>query len=278
MDPRRTARAVFAAYEEHDVLTYASALAFKLTFALIPMALAALGLLGMFNLDETWRSDIAPQAKANLSAPAFALIDDTVRRVLSQRQLFWATVGLALAIWEVSGATRGVMGVLDRVYRVRRKRSFTERVAVSLLLAVAATVLGVGAVAVVELGPQFLGPFGLIIRLLVALALLAVLLAILVRYAPAEQQSWHLVTRGGALTLTGWATMSVLFAVYLRDIADYGSIFGNLTTVIVVFEYVYLSMIALLTGLVVDRLANGSGESRAQPARRHAGRTRAPAP
>jgi membrane protein len=257
MDLRRTARAVFAAYDEHDVLTYASAISFQIAFALIPLALCGLGLLGLFNLGPTWQSDIAPQLRSGLSPEAFKLVDNTVHQVLDHRRGFWATLGLLLTIWEMSGATRGVMGVLDRIYRIRRTRSFRERVAVSIALATASTALIGLAVGTVLLGPHFLGPFGVVVRWAIALLLLSALLAIVVRYAPAQQRSWRLVSRGSGFTLAGWVAMSLLFAVYLRDIADYNTIFGNLATVIVTFEYLYLSAIVFLTGLVLDALSEG---------------------
>jgi membrane protein len=261
---RRTARQVVAAYDEHDVLTYAGAIAFKLAFSLIPLTLVGLGLLGAFDLAGSYRSEVAPDLQREVSPAVFAVLDQTVRHVLDHRQLLWSTVGVALALWEISGATRGVMGVLDRIFRVGRERSFAERIAVSVALAVAATVLGLLAVAMLEFGSGlvdalagtsvFAGVAATVVSWALGLGCLALLLAILVRYAPAEPRSWRLVTRGSALTLGGWVGASALFGLYLRELADYGTLFGNLATVIVVFEYLYLSSVVLLTGLVLDAL------------------------
>src|SRR5919205_2820784 len=112
------------AFERNDLLTYASAISFKLFFALIPLALFGLGLLGGSGFEGVWASHLAPQLREAVSPPAFRVIDDTVREVLSQRQLFWVTAGAALAIWEMSGAVRAVMGVLDRIYDASRQRGF----------------------------------------------------------------------------------------------------------------------------------------------------------
>jgi uncharacterized BrkB/YihY/UPF0761 family membrane protein len=45
-----------------------------------------------------------------------------------------------------------------------------------------------------------------------------------------------------------------VFAWYLSAVADYGSMFGALATVVVLLTYLYLSTIALLTGVQVDAL------------------------
>jgi membrane protein len=82
-----------------------------------------------------------------------------------------------------------------------------------------------------------------------------------VRWAPASRRPWHWVSFGTALVVVAWLAMSALFGFYVRNVADYGSIFGNLATVIVAFEYAYLSAIVFLAGLAVDGLAqNGSHE------------------
>jgi membrane protein len=260
----RTARQVVAAYDEHDVLTYAGAIAFKLAFSLIPLGLVGLGILGALDVADAYREQVAPDVRREVSPAVFTVLDQTVRRVLEHQQLLWTTVGLVLALWEVSGATRGVMGVLDRIFRIDRRRPYAERIAVSVALAVAATVLGLLAVGMLEFGSDaldaiagtsvFAGVAATVVGWLLGLGCLAVLLAVLVRYAPAERRSWRVVTRGSALTLAGWVGASLLFGFYLREVADYGSLFGNLATVIVVFEYLYLSSVVLLTGLVIDAL------------------------
>lgn len=49
--------------------------------------------------------------------------------------------------------------------------------------------------------------------------------------------------------------MSLVFSWYLSSVADYGSIFGSLATLIVLMEYLYLSSIVFLSGIQLDALA-----------------------
>src|SRR4051794_28455379 len=85
MHPRRTAKALVHVFAEHDLLTYASAISFQVFFALIPLALTALGILGALHLESVWSDDLAPQLKPQVSGPVFQVIDDTVRRVFRAR-------------------------------------------------------------------------------------------------------------------------------------------------------------------------------------------------
>jgi membrane protein len=215
-----------------------------------------LGLLGLSDLSGTWKSDLAPQVRDNVSPALFVVIDDTVDQVLGAKQGWWVTLGAGLAVWQVSAAVRGVMEVLDTIYDIQPQRGMWHKLAVSVALAVAATVLLVSALAVVQFGDALLGgTLGTLARWLVALALLTALIGVMVRFGPSRPRSWGLVTRGSAVTLVCWVATSLGFGLYLREVADYGSIFGNLATLIIALEYFYLSTLAFLTGLTLDRLA-----------------------
>src|SRR3954469_1209019 len=101
------------AFADNDLLTYASAISFRVLFAVVPLTLLGLGLLGAFGLTEVWGSDVAPQVRHEVSPAGFQVIDDTVRKVLAEKQFFWVTAGAVIAIWEVSGAMRALMTVLS---------------------------------------------------------------------------------------------------------------------------------------------------------------------
>jgi membrane protein len=255
MHPRRTFDALVRAFDEHDLLTYATAIAFNAIFAVIPLALSGLALLGVLGAERVWTEHLAPDLRGQVSPDVFHVIDSSVRNVLRARQGFWVTLGAALAVWEVSGAMRAVMTVLDRIYGVARKRGRVERYRVSMLLSLAVTVLLVAATFVFELAPATGSTLATIARWPLAAALLLAALAAVVRWAPAEHRTWRWVTFGTGLVVGAWLLMSLLFGIYLRELADYGSIFGNLATVIVGFEYAYLSAIVFLAGLSVDGIA-----------------------
>jgi membrane protein len=97
----------------------------------------------------------------------------------------------------------------------------------------------------------------------VALALMFAVVALLVSRAPVDHQPWHWVTFGSVVVVAAWALTSVVLGWYLTGIADYGSIFGALATVVIVLSYLYFASAAFLTGaqldaLVRDRVENGA--------------------
>ena len=249
------------AFVENDLLTYASAISFQILSAIVPFLLFGFGLLGFLHLDDVWSEELAPKAKDSLSGAAFAFMDEAIRKALTSRQVFWITAGFLIALWEVSGAVRAVMGALNRTYEIETRRSWKRRMAVSTVLAVAIGACWLGAIAVVVLGPVLVGEVhGILAALLflvrwaVAGALLLLAVALLLHYAPERWQPLHWVTFGTVLIMAGWLGMSLGFGFYLREIADYNSIFGGLATVVVLIAYLYASAVVFLGGVQVDAL------------------------
>ena len=273
--PRAAMREILAGYKQNDLLTYASAISFQVVFALVPLALLALGLIGTFGAPEVWTHDVAPTVKENVSAPVFRVMDDTVRQILAHKQLFWVTLGAAIAVWEVSGAMRATMQVLNRVYGVPEGRSFRRKLLESIVLSTVVTVLLLLAAAVTKLGPiaakALLGK-GAIVSVLsflaswgAAVALLFLVVAIVVRLAPDTRRPVRWVTFGGVLVIAGWVLMSGLYGVYISELADYASIFGSLGVVMVTMSYIYLSAIVFLTGVQLDSLVRNKVDIRHEP-------------
>jgi membrane protein len=259
MDLRKLTREVIDGFDRNDLLTYASAIAFQVLTAIVPFLLFLLGLLGFLDLTEVWEDDLAPEVRERVSENAFQLIDDTVRTVLDERQLFWVTGGFLLALWQMSGGVRAVMGALDGVYDTRRHRPARERYPLSMVLALAVAVLIVAAAAVARFLPLLYGDLPDLLeiasfagRWLLAAALLALAVGLLVHYAPGVRRPLPWVSFGTLLVIVGWVGMSIAFGAYLTQIASYGSIFGHLATVIVLMAYLYAVAVVFLAGAQID--------------------------
>jgi membrane protein len=264
LSPRAAVQAILTGFKENDLLTYASAISFQVFFALVPLALLSLGLLGTFGLSGWWSTDAAHTVRDNVSGPVYRVIDGTVRNILVHRQAFWVTLGAAIAVWEVSGAMRATMQVLNRVYGVEEKRSFRRKLWESIVLSTAVTFMLLLAAAVVKVGPHaakslfgkgaavavlsFLASWG------AAVALLFLVVAIVVRFAPDTRRPVRWVTFGGVLVIVGWIGMSLLYGFYITQLADYASVFGSLAVVMVTMSYIYLSAIVFLSGVQLDSL------------------------
>lgn len=275
VDPRRITRpdlpdfgTLRERFEEDDVLTSASALAFQVLAALIPLVLFALAVAGFLNLGDVWE-EAADAIRPDLSPASFIVIDDTVTKVIEEQQPLWLTIGLALTLWRISAAMRAVMTALDKIYRAG-ERSVEGRLLISIGLAVAFTVLLLLAVATIHLGARLVDPPGVlavlwaIVRWAVAFALLLAAVGLVLHHGPAQPQSLGWVSLGSVLAVGFWLVASLAFAFYVTNIASYGSLFGSFASLFILLTYLYLSVTAFLLGVLVDAVVREeSQDSRA---------------
>lgn len=259
MEARKLAHEVILGFERNDLLTYASAISFQILTAIVPFLLFALGLIGFLELDSVWAKDLAPEVEPRVSKEVFTILDETVTKVVEEQRAFWLTAGFALALWQVSGAVRAIMGALDGVYGTRRHRPARERYPLSLWLSVGVGALIVAAFCVVRFTPLLVGDGGWLLDLLFfvgrwtcAGALLALAVGLLVHYAPGVTRPLPWVSFGTVLVIAGWLAMSIGFWIYLTRIADYESVFGHLATAIVLMAYLYAGATVFLAGAQID--------------------------
>jgi membrane protein len=259
MEARKLFSEVVDGFERNDLLTYASAISFQILTAIVPFLLFVLGLIGFLELDAVWAKDLAPEVRPRVSKEVFSVLDDTVTQVVEKQQAFWLTAGFALALWQVSGAVRAVMGALDGVYGSRTHRPARQRYPLSLWLSVAVGFLIVAAFCTVRFIPLLVGDVGwvlgallFLLRWLVAAGLLAFAVGLLVHYAPGVSRPLPWVSFGTLLVIGGWVAMSIGFWLYLTRIADYESVFGHLATVIVLMAYLYALATVFLAGAQID--------------------------
>jgi membrane protein len=208
-----------------------------------------------------WRDHLEPQIQANVSPAVFSVIRNGVDGVVPGHRVLWATLGGALALWQISGAVRAVMGALARIYRARGKRSFLRRYSISFVLSIEVGGCFV-LVAVCLLFAPFFSPghsaagtaLAFLIRWTLVIALLGVAVGLLVRHAPSAAQTVPWVSLGATIVIASWVLVSLVFHVYLVDVASYDSVFGSLAVVIGALAYLYVSTTVFLFGAQLDAI------------------------
>lgn len=255
-------RAVLDGFKQHDLLTYSSAISFQIITAVVPFAMSMLALAGLLHMNGVWVNHVAPELRTHVSAAVFTVISNVVIKALSGRQLFWATLGGALAAWQVSGAVRAVMGAFDRIYGAGSERPFLRRYLISFALSIATGGCFILATVCLVLAPFFSvhhpgaawDVFAFIARWAMAIGFLSLAVGLLVHFAPSCAQSLPWLSLGTAIVIMWWVIVTVGFYFYLTGLASYGSVFGSLASVIVVIGYLYISTTAFLFGAQLDAI------------------------
>jgi membrane protein len=237
-------------------MTYSSAIAFQILYAVVPLALVALAGLSLVGERSVYTDHIAPALRAHLSSDAFGIANRTATRVMAARALFWVTVGLAITLWGVAAALRATMTPLNAIYGARETRSWTRRMLVSFgtgLIVIVCTFTA----ALIVLGGRLVHPHGVastpffLLRWLVALVLLLAMIATVIRLVPAKKRPVRWITIGSTLSAVSWIVATIGFGAYISTVS-YSSYYGGLGSVILLLIYLHVSAIAFLLGVTVD--------------------------
>ena len=243
-------------FQEHNLLTYASAVAFEALIALVALVLLVVAILGEIGRTDVWTKQIGPQIKPKVLPEVYSGIDATFAKIFSASSLWLIVFATVVAIWEISGAVRACMEALSRVYDTTDDRPSMVRHAISLGIGVALTAALVGSLLLATAGRTLVhGTWGIlftIFRWVLSILLLTGAFGLLVRYAPAERRTKKWATAGAALVVVAWIVQSLIFWVYLRYLADYRSAAGSLLGVYFLTTYLYVAAIVLLVGVELD--------------------------
>jgi membrane protein len=252
------ARPLTRALREHRIGTHTGAIAFRVLVSLVPLVLLGLALLGMLGLEDVWTDSLAPAVQERVSAPVFTAIDFSVEEIFRSDSAGLIAFASLLLLWELSRAVRAVMVALNVIHDVDESRSAARVLATTVALAVAIGLAVVGSVLAVTVLPRLGEGVGRVLLTvaawLVAVALLMLVVALLVRYAPAEHPSPSWASAGSLLIVGTWVVASLLFGWWAGSVADYGSAVGSLTAFLFLTAYVLASSAIFLVGVELDEL------------------------
>jgi len=256
---RETAHDVAECFAEHGLLTYASAIAFRALVALVPLTLLGLALLGIFGLQDVWTDTIAPALKDHLTKPVFNGIDFTVTQIFTTDTWSLIALSIALVIWDMTWAVNAVMQALNRIHDVEERRSKLRRVAVAVGLGLAVVLCLIVAALVQSIAPSVtdgaLDTLLSIVRWPISIFFIWAAVALLFRYAPAEKPDFRWASGGSLLVIGTWLVASVLFRVWVTEVANFESATGSLTAFLLLTSYLLVSSTIFLIGAELDELA-----------------------
>lgn len=246
-------------FSDHDLSTYAAALAYRALFSIFPFLLFLMALLGFLNLPAffDW---LREQAALVLPPVAMQQVDPVIDQ-LQQSQGGLMSVGIVLALWTASIGVRALMNAMNKVYEVRESRATWKLFLLSVLYTIGLAIMMLLAAGFMTLGPQVMSwvasQIGLEqllvtvwvwIRWPLAIFLLMLAVALIYYATPDVQQDFRFITPGSVLAVVAWLGASVGFGIYVQNFANYNATYGSIGAIIVLLLYFYISAAVLLLG------------------------------
>ena len=246
-------------FNEHELLDHASSISFAVLKALVPLTLLGLAVLGAVGQRHVWKETMFPALRPHVQPATARAIDAAVEKIFSTDSTGLIVFASIVALWYISGSVRGVMTATNCIYECEETRSWKVRYPLSLALAAAIAVCVVGSALAVLAAPALAthGALEVVVaigRWLVAIVLLGLAVALLVRYAPVEARSKTWVSGGSVLVILAWVAASMIFKLLVTDVLNFKTATGSLGVFLVLSGYVYTSSIIFLLGVEVDEL------------------------
>jgi membrane protein len=243
-------------FNKHNLLTYASAIAFQALVAFVAMLLLALGILGAIGRQDVWTKQIAPQIEPRVLFPVFAGMNATVEKISHSGSAGLIAFAAVLAIWEISGVVRACMGAFAQVYEDEETRPWYIRFPISIALSIVVTAAIVGSLLLATAARTAVHgswsiPFT-ILRWLLEIGLMIAAFGLLVRFAPVKARTTRWASGGATLVVVAWVVQFLIFAEYLRTFANYRTAAGSLLGIYFLTTFLYVAAIILLVGIELD--------------------------
>ncbi|MGI8806789.1 MAG: YihY/virulence factor BrkB family protein [Acidimicrobiales bacterium] len=254
-------RAVKEFKEDRGTLTGAG-MAFYWFLSVFPAVLAAVGMLGLFDVKPETIGKITERITRALPGQASSVLTGPIQASTeSGGSVFAVLFGVAAALWSASAGMVGLQMGLDVAYDVKDDRKFVKKRLVAFELLLAMLVLGGLATAFIVFGAP-LGeslrdnlPFGsafvvlwTVLRWVLGLVALTGLFATVYYLAPnRDTPRWVWVSPGGILAAVIWLVASVGFSIYVNSFGSYAD-YGPLSGVVVLLFWLYLTALALILG------------------------------
>ncbi|HYD57219.1 MAG TPA: YihY/virulence factor BrkB family protein [Burkholderiales bacterium] len=169
-----------------------------------------------------------------------------------------AVGGILVALWSASKGVKTLMEALNVAYHEEEKRGFFRLNATALVLTLGAVLSAIVAIALIVALPAiitFLG-LGRVAEILIGLGHLLLLgalmvfgMAVVFRFGPSRKEAkWRWVSPGALSGTVLWLAGSALFAVYVRNFANYNETYGAMGAVVILLTWFLLTAYAILIG------------------------------
>ena len=253
---------------EDDVFVMASAVAFNMLIAAIPLALLGIGLTGYVLSAQvadpvqaivTMLVGNLPQSTAGVD-PSGA-VRGIVTSVLQRRSGF-TFLGASFFAWLATRLVGTLRAVLREIFDIAQARGIVrgklfdiQVVVVGVVLLIVnlgVTVTFEGAVSygreIFGLGGTAVSAAEYFLGTVVAFASIWTLFVVMYRYLPARRIPWRASVVAATFASTVHEVLKQGFSWYATEVANYASTWGNLATVAILFFWIYYESLGFILG------------------------------
>ncbi|WP_411681391.1 YihY/virulence factor BrkB family protein [Clostridium thailandense] len=245
-------------FNNDDVPALGSQLAYNLILSFFPFIIFLMTLIGHTSLNG---NEILAALSRILPASAFDLISNTVSEVITTKHSQLMSFSLIFTVWSASAGFNAVIKGLNKAYGVPESRTFIKVRTISILCT-----LGMAFIVLIMMFLLILGgiiwnyaayklgfshellTLWTVIRYIIFISTAIFIITALYRYAPCKKLTWLEVLPGALFSTLNLILVSVAFAYYVNNFANYSIVYGSIGAIIILLTWLFLVSIIVILG------------------------------
>jgi membrane protein len=248
---------------EDDILGNAAQVAFYFSFALFPLLLFLVSLLGLvIGTKQEMQDELFVMLAQVMPGSAFELVKTTIAEVRDSASGGKLTLGIAITLYSASAGIDNMRSTLNEVYNLKETRSFFRAKLTSFLLTLGIGVLILGMLGIAVYGGHLFQSVGIdsvllmnVIKYAMALAMLLLAFALIYNFAPNHDAfQWKWISPGAVVGVILWILFSGAFQLYLSYFDSYAATYGSLGAMIILLLWLYLTAMVILIGAAINAI------------------------
>lgn len=249
---------------DDDILALASQLSYSLLLSLFPFLIFLFTLAGYSSIKS---DDVLINLKNILPYNVYSLISTTVIEIFDFRKGNLLSLSILITIWIASSGFNAVIKALNKAYDEDECRSFWKLQIVSILSTFVLAFLIIFSLFLLVLGNllgykislwlNFPPNFHYIwdsFRYLLTLLIMIFIFSLLYKITPCRESTFSEALPGSIFTTIGWIVVSLGFAFYVDNFANYSRLYGSIGAVIALMVWLYLTSVIILIGGEINSL------------------------
>jgi membrane protein len=246
---------------DDNILGLSAQTAYYFFFSLFPLFLFAAPLIGFIGERQEIMAWLIAKLRQVVPGEAVDLVDNVVRDVLSPSAAGVISIGLLFAAWAGSNVFSALIDALNRAYDVEEGRPWWKKRLIALASVVVAAVLFAVTTTIMLGGPEIaqwveratpMGEAGQaawnVVQYPLAFVLLIGMLWLIYYFLPNQRQDKSQILVGAVAAAVLWVLVTLLFRAYVANFGSYNKTYGAIGGVVVLLTWMYLTMLAILTG------------------------------
>lgn len=246
---------------DDNVLGLSAQTAYYFFFSLFPLFLFTAPLIGLIGERQKIMAWLIVNLRQAVPGEAVDLVDNIVRDVLSPSSAGVISIGLLGAAWAGSNVFSALIDALNRAYDVEEGRPWWKKKLIALASVLVSAILFAVTTSIMLGGPEIadwiqrrtaMGAAGQaawnFLQYPLAFALLVGMLWLIYYFLPNQRQDKSQILVGAVAAAVLWVGVTLLFRAYVANFGSYNKTYGAIGGVIVLLTWMYLTMLAILTG------------------------------